>query len=92
MILEADGYIVVTLQCSTNALVLIHMKHIIKQRMNEKRAVKIDNTYKWACNKLSKEGPDVTCLGITDRKAVAIPSILSGCETLEITKRTIIDL
>ena len=55
----------------------------------ELRTIRIAEKYKWACKKLSNSGPDIIKLGTTAWKAIAIPSILFGCETLITSKKTI---
>ena len=54
-----------------------------KTRLNwQKRTVAMANKYRWACLKLSNKGPDKVKLGIMAWTAIAIPSILFGCECI----------
>ena len=48
----------------------------------QKRSVALANKYKWACQALSRTGPDTVLLGLMAWTAVAGPSIRFGCESI----------
>ena len=48
----------------------------------QKRSVALANKYKWACQALSRTGPDSVLLGRLAWTAVAGPSIRFGCESI----------
>ena len=57
-----------------------------------RRATALANSYRGACIRIARDGPDVVDLAMSLWTNVAMPSLLYGCETIPFTKQVIDDI
>ena len=57
-----------------------------------KRATSLANSYRGACIRIAKDGPDIVDLAMSLWMNVAMPSLLYGCEAVSFTKQTVLDI
>ena len=61
-------------------------------RAMRKRATALAKSYKGACIRIARDGPDITDLAVSLWSNIAMPSLLFGCETIPFTGQAIDDI
>ena len=61
-------------------------------RAMQKRALDLAKSYKGACLRIARDGPDIVDLALSLWKNIAIPSVLYGCEYVPFSKQTVVDI
>ena len=57
-----------------------------------RKATALANSYRGACIRIARDGPDITDLAMSLWSNVALPSLLFGCETIPFTLQSIDDI
>ena len=61
-------------------------------RAMQKRALDLAKSYKGACLRIARDGPDIVDLALSLWQNIAIPSVLYGCESVPFSKQTMVDV